>query len=73
MVGEASGTNGQTKGTYDNNLRIDSIMYDVYFTYEQVKEYTINIFAETMLAQALSEGFSTILFDGIFDHKVPFV
>ena len=63
------GPDGQVTGTYDNNLYLNSIIYDVEFPDDQVKEYAANIIAENMLTQVDSDDISTTLMETIVDHQ----
>ena len=45
----ALGPDGNMDGKYDNNLMLNSIMYEVEFADGTVKEYGANIIAENML------------------------
>ena len=65
----AIGPDGTIGGTYDENPRLNSMVYEVEFPDGQVKEYAANVLAENILSQVDSEGFSTVLFDGIVDYK----
>ena len=48
---------------------LNSIIYEVEFSDDQVKEYAANVLTENMLSQVDAQGFSTTLFDGIVDYK----
>ena len=65
----AIGPDGVPVGRYDQNPRLNSLVYEVEFPDGQVKEYAANVLAENMLSQIDSEGFSTTLFDGIVDYR----
>ena len=65
----ALGPDGLTAGTYDDNPRLNSIVYEVEFPDGQVKEYSANVIAENMLTQVDSDGYSTALMKGIIDYK----
>jgi hypothetical protein len=69
VIGRATGPDGETYGTYDENPYLNSIMYDVEMPDGQVKEYCANIIAQNMLAQVDQDGFSTTLMEGIVDHR----
>jgi hypothetical protein len=45
------------------------MVYEVEFPDGKMKEYAANVLAENMLSQVDSEGFSTVLFDGIVDFR----
>ena len=45
----ALGPDGNVVGKYDNNLMLNSIMYEVKFADRTVKEYGANIITENML------------------------
>ena len=60
----------KTTGKYDTNPYHNSVLYEVEFDDGQVREYSANVIAESMLAQVDSDGFTLKLMDGIVDHKV---
>ena len=47
----ALGTGGTVAGTYDSNLFLNTIIYEVYFPNGDAKEYAENIIYENMLTQ----------------------
>jgi hypothetical protein len=65
----ALGPDGTVVGTYDDNPIMNSIVYEVEFPDGQVKEYSANIIAESMLTQVDSEGFTLTLMEGIIDYR----
>ena len=69
VIQRAIGPDGVPVGRYDQDPRLNSLVYEVEFPDGQVKEYAANVLAENMLSQVDSEGFSTTLFDGIIDYK----
>ena len=69
VIQRAIGPDGVPVGKYDQDPRLNSLVYEVEFPDGQVKEYAANVLAENMLSQVDSEGFSTTLFDGIIDYK----
>ena len=62
------GPNVKTKGEYDDNPRLNSVLYDVEFPDGQVKEYSANLIAENLLNRADYE-FTSNLMEAIVDHK----
>ena len=56
-----TGPGGQVTGTYDNNLYLNTINYDV--------EFPNGIIAENMLTQVDSDGMSTTLMEATVDHQ----
>ena len=67
---QALGPDGQTTGKYDNNPYHNSVLYEVEFDDGQVREYSANVIAESMLAQIDLDGFTLKLMEGVVDHKV---
>ena len=65
----AMGPEGTIAGHYDENPRLNSIIYEVEFPDGQVKEYAANVIADNMLSQVDSEGFSTTFLESIVDYK----
>ena len=65
----AQGPDGNTIGKYDNNLYLNSVMYEVEFINGQVKEYGANIVAGNMLTQVNSDRYSLMLMEGIVDYR----
>ena len=66
----ALGPDGQMTGKYNANPYYNSVLYEVEFADGQVREYSADIIAESMLAQADSDGVTLQLMDGVVDHKV---
>lgn len=60
--------NGNTARCYNDNLHLNTMVYDVEFPYGKVKEYSANIIAENILTQVDEEGFSTTMLCAIIDH-----
>jgi hypothetical protein len=65
----ATGSDGKTVGTYNDNPILNSIVYEVEFPDGQVKEYSANTIAENMLTQVDSDGFTLTLMEGIVDYR----
>jgi hypothetical protein len=65
----AVGPDGNVAGTYDDNPMLNTMIYEVEFPDGQMKEYAANIIAENMLTQVDSEGYSTVLMQGIIDFQ----
>eukprot|EP00957_Ditylum_brightwellii_P069840 5303891-Ditylum_brightwellii.AAC.1 len=63
----ALGPDGHVVGKYDNDPRLNSIIYEVEFPDGQVKDYAANVIAENMITQVDSEGFSMTMLDSIVD------
>ena len=67
MAGKVKGRtlvpDGSTSGIYHEDPRLNSMIYDVEFPDVQIKEYSANMIAKTMLTQIDSKGMSTILMD----------
>ena len=66
----ALGPDGRMTGKYDANPYHNSVLYEVEFANGQVREYSANIIAESMLAQVDLDGVTLQLMDGVVDHKV---
>ena len=69
VLRRAIGPDGTVVGRHDENPMLNSIVYEVEFPDGQIKECAANLFAENLLSQVDSEGFSTTLFDGIADWR----
>ena len=63
------GADRKAIGTYDDNPALNTMIYEVEFPDGQVKEYSANNIAQNMLAQVDSEGFSTMMIEGIGDYN----
>ena len=63
----AVGPDGTVVGRCDENPILNSIICEVEFPDNQMKEHAANVLAENLLSQVDSEGFSASLFDGILD------
>ena len=50
VIQRAIAPDGVPVGTYDQDPRINSLVYDVKFPDGQVKEYAANVLAENMLS-----------------------
>lgn len=68
VLRRAIGPDGKTAQEYDDNPRLNSMIYEVEFSDGQVKEYAANVIAENMLRQVDHEGYSTTLMAGIIDY-----
>ena len=66
----ALGPDGQMTRKYETNPYHNSILNEVEFDDGQVREYSANVIAESMLAQVDSDGFTLKHMDGVVDHKV---
>ena len=67
---QALGPDGQMTGKYNTNPYHNSVVYEVEFADGQVREYSANVIAESMLAQVNSDGVTLQLMDGVVDPKV---
>ena len=65
----ALGPDGTTAGTYDEDPKLNSMIYEVEFQDGMVKEYAGNVIAQNLLSQIHSEGFSNTAFDSVVDYK----
>ena len=65
----AVGPDGRISGKYHEDPNLNSILYEVEFSDGQVREYTANTIAESMLAQVDSEGVRTTMMEGIVDYR----
>ena len=66
----ALGPDGQMTGKYDTNPYHNSILYEVEFDDGQVREYSANVIAESMLARVDSDWLTLKFMDSVVDHKV---
>ena len=57
--------NGKLIKTYDDNILLNSHIYEVEFTYGEIKEFAANILAENYLSQVDSNGHHSQLLDCI--------
>ena len=69
VIRRAIGPDGTTSGSYDDDPRKNSLIYEVEFPDGQVKEYAANIIAENLLSQVDLDGFSKTIFDNIVDYQ----
>jgi hypothetical protein len=69
VIQRALGPDGLVAGTYDENPRLNTMIYEVEFKNGDIKEYAANIIAENMLTQVDSEGYSLTMMKGIIDYK----
>ena len=58
VVRHAAGPDGKVMGTYDDNLILNTVLYEVKFLDGQVREYTANVMAENMITQVDADGFT---------------
>ena len=63
------GSDGKVTGKYDDNLLLNSLVYEVEFPDGTMKEYAANIIAENMILQVDEDGFSSPLMEGIVDYE----
>jgi hypothetical protein len=68
-ITSATGSDGKTIVTYNDNPILNLIVYEVEFPDRQVKEYSANTIAENMLIQVNSDGFTLTLMEGIVDYR----
>ena len=69
VVEQTVGPDGLNIGSYDDNLALDSFIYNVEFPNWTIREYAANIIAENMLSQVDSEGYSVQLLEAIVDYR----
>jgi hypothetical protein len=65
----AIGPDGQVAGTYDDNLFLNTLIYEVEFPNGDAKEYAANIITANMLTQVDSDGYSITMMKGIIDYR----
>jgi hypothetical protein len=68
VIGRTLGDHGSTMGSYDDNPVLNSMIYDVEFSYGNIEEYVANILAENMFSQLNPYGYNTILLIEIIDY-----
>jgi hypothetical protein len=56
-------------GTYDENLILNTMIYDIEFLNGDIKEYAANIIVKNMLTQVDPDGYSLTMMKGIIDYK----
>ena len=61
---------GTPRGTFHNNVLLDSSKYEVKFDNGDTEVVTANIIAETLLLQVDKEGHCQMLLDTIEDHQI---
>ena len=59
---------GWTSGTYNNNLLLNTIVYEVELADGQVKEYLANVITNNILSQVNNDSFSTSILKGTINH-----
>ena len=59
---------GRYVGTYHKNPIINTLVYDVKFPEEEMKEYSANIISENLLAKVNNKGFMLTVFGIILDY-----
>ena len=69
IIGRYKDKDGQSKGIFDENLLLNSIIYNVELTDGAVKQYAANVIAENMFSQVDEHGRSVLLLDAILDSK----
>ena len=60
---------GNLSGRYDDNLYLNSLVYEVEFSDSYIREYSANVIAENILTQVDPEGFSKTMIKAIVDFK----
>ena len=69
VVGRAKDRNDKPIGTYNDNHYLNSIIHNVEFPDDMVKQYAANTIAENILNQVDSEGYMYNLLDAIIDYR----
>ena len=69
VIGCATYQDGNAIGTYDENSYSNTMLYDVKFPDEEIKENSANIIAENMYAHIDAEVIFHSLLDYILDFK----
>ena len=69
VLRRAIGPDGKVAGEYNDDPRLNSVVYEVEMSDGQIKEYSANVIAENILRQVDHEGYSTTLIAGIIDYK----
>jgi len=62
------GPDGFATGEYNDDPRLNSMIYEVEFSDGQIKEYAANVIAENIMRRVDHEGYSTALMAGIVDY-----
>ena len=65
----ATESDGELRGTANDNPMLDTRMYEVEFGEGQLREYSANVIAENMFAQVEGDGHVSLLFDSIVGHE----
>ena len=61
--------NGQVIGAHNENPLLNTLVYDVNFTDDDVKKYAANLIAKNVLSQVDPDGYYTNTMEAILDHK----
>lgn len=69
VIRRSIGPDGAATGPYDDNLILNSAIYDVELPDGQVKEHAANVIAENMLHRVDEDGFSNTLLESIASWK----
>lgn len=69
VKGNSNDADGNIIGNYNDNLFLNTMVYDVEFPDGAIKEYAANIIAENMYAQIDPHGRSHTILDCILDFK----
>ena len=69
VIGRTIGTDGQTTGSYSEDPRFNSLVYDVEFGDGEVKEHAADIIAENLLNQVDDEGFTITHLKAVVDYR----
>ena len=69
FIGRATDQDRNVIVTYDDHLYSNTMVYDVEFPDEEIKEYSENVIAENIYAEVYAEGFFHSRLDSILDFK----
>ena len=68
VIGCYKDNDGNVVGSHDENLVLNTMVYDVEFPDGAVRKYTANIITENMFYQVDSNGLASSILDGIIEY-----
>ena len=69
VTGRTLDENGRAIGSHNDNVYLNTSIYDVEFPDGEVKAYAANIIAENLLNQCDDDGYTLQTLDALIDHR----
>ena len=69
VIGRTKDGNRDVICSYDHNHFLNTLTYDVEFSYVEIKEYSVNVIAKNVYSQVDEDGYNARILDSIADCR----